>query len=83
MEWISVKERVPPLDEPFLGYDPKKEKMERIYVLIYKPKVEYIGEFKYLSRDECYLEASGEGYFNWEPTHWMPLPLFPKDNNEQ
>ena len=29
--------------------------------------------------EEHYLEASGEGYFRWNPTHWMPLPTKPKE----
>jgi len=74
-EWISVKEKLPPQDgSPFLGYDPNAEKTGKIYVLIYIPKKKFSER---LSLEECYREASGESYFTWEPTHWMPLPEAP------
>lgn len=81
MEWISVKDRLPPQDgSPFLGYDAEKEDTGKIYVLIYVPAKKYPpGEFEKLSYEEHYLEASGEGYFTWNPTHWMPLPQPPKE----
>jgi hypothetical protein len=82
MEWISVKNRLPPQDgKPFIGFDPKKEDNGKIYVLIFvKGKIYPPGEFESLSYEDHYLEASGETYFKWEPTQWMPLPEKPKDN---
>lgn len=80
MDWISVKDKEPPKDgTPFLGYDHDAEDYGKIYVLIYVPALEFSGEFSGLNRKECYQEASGEGYFTWNPTHWMPLPEPPKD----
>lgn len=82
MEWISIKDNLPPHDgTPFLGYDPTTEDIGKIYVLIYVPEKKYTGEFEKLSSEECYMEASGEGYFTWKPTHWMPLPEPPKETN--
>jgi len=79
MEWISLKDKLPPQDgTSFLGYDPDADDPGKIYVLIYVPEKKYPpGEFERLSYDAHYLEASGEGYFKWEPTHWMPLPSIP------
>ncbi len=81
MEWISVKDISPPHDgSPFLAFDPEKEDDGKIYVLIYVKEFIYPpGEFQRLSRKACYQEASGECYFTWNPTHWMPLPSPPKE----
>ena len=31
---------------------------------------------------EAWIEASGEEYDTFYPTHWMPLPLAPKKGDE-
>lgn len=73
MEWISIKNRLPPQDgTPFLCYDPKqKTNFEDgcIYVVRYRCASKYL--------EERYIEAGGEGYHEWEPTYWMPLPKVP------
>lgn len=76
MQWINIKDKLPPHDgKPFLGFDPLQEEIGRIYVLIYVPEFKYPeGNYSLLSHEAYYQEASGEGYFKWEPTHWMPLP---------
>jgi len=81
MKWISVKDQVPPQDgSPFLGYDASKENNGKIYVLVFvKEKLYPPGAFEKLSYDDHYLEASGESYFRWEPSHWMQLPQPPGD----
>ena len=83
MTWIDIKDKLPPQNgTPFLGYDPSAEDAGKIYVLIYAPGKKFpTGSFEYLSYKERYLEASGEGYFTWNPTHWMPLPSPPKNPN--
>lgn len=74
-EWISVKDQPPPKDgTPFLCYDPKQVdnfKDACIYVVRYKKETDY--------SDAGYIEAGGEGYFAWEPTHWMPRPKPPME----
>ncbi len=78
LEWVSVKDKVPPQDgRSFLGFDP--ENNEKIYVLVWDPPIKYTGELERCSREGCYREASGECYFHWIPTHWMPLPSPPKE----
>lgn len=81
MKWISVKEKLPPHDgSAFLGFDPDKEEGEKIYVLIYIPEKKYSKALygRFWIQEEYYQEASGEGYFTWKITHWMPLPSPPK-----
>lgn len=75
MEWISVKDRLPPEDgTPFLCYDPNQIDnfpLACIYVVHYENETSYT--------KAGYIETGGECYFKWEPTHWMPLPQPPKD----
>lgn len=72
MDWISIKVKTPPRDgSPFLAYCPDQDDVSKIYVLIYKPATSW--------RKEGYIEAGGECWFNFVPTHWMTLPTPPKD----
>jgi hypothetical protein len=70
MEWISIKEKEPPKDgTPFLCYDPNQENnfpKASIYVVCFEEETTY--------SKAGYIEAGGECYFFWDPTHWMPLP---------
>lgn len=81
MEWIRLEDQLPPRDgSPFLGYSPEADELSKIYVLVYVASKIYKGEFSRLSHDSFYREAGGECYFTFIPTHWMPLPVPPKDN---
>jgi len=77
MEWKTI-DTAPKDGTPFLGFDPTHTEA-KIYVLSYDPGVSYIGELESCSHDACYREYAGETYFQWNPTHWMPLPAPPKD----
>ena len=69
--WINVKEKLPPQDgTPFLGYDASKDNFGKIYVLVFEESRTYAQ----VTYDAQYVEASGEGYSQWNPTHWMPMP---------
>ncbi len=75
MAWISFKNQEPPKDgSHILCYDPTHDEA-KIYVVKYEPpfKWAYSNEI----RPEKWEEAAGEGYFEWNPTHWMPLPDAP------
>jgi hypothetical protein len=80
MNWIKVEDQEPPKDgSPFLCYDPNADEFGKIYVVLYDPGFIYTDpEFERCSRKHCYREASGECYFTWNPTYWMPLPKPPK-----
>lgn len=76
MNWVSVKDQEPPKDgTPFLCYDPSQVNNfpeATIYVVVYHEKETGFYE-------KGYIEAGGECYFSWEPTHWMPLPEPPEE----
>lgn len=70
-EWVCVKDKLPPRDgTPFLCFDPWQAPLAKIYVVRF--------EENYAQSAEHYKEAGGEEYFQWKPTHWMPLPSLPK-----
>lgn len=77
MEWISFKDQEPPKDGThILCYDPTHDEA-KIYVVKYvAPHTLFYNQ---QTITEKWEEASGEGYFAWEPTHWMPLPEEPKE----
>lgn len=74
-EWINIKDEFPPNDgTPFLCYDPKQvNNFDKacIYVVCFKKETVFY--------KAGFIEAGGECYFEWEPTHWMPLPSPPKE----
>lgn len=78
MEWINLKETLPPQDgTPFLGFDNNVENEEKIYVLVFEPARRNSRISKDSITEEFYREAGGDRYFIYQPTHWMPLPAPP------
>ncbi len=72
-KWNDINQVLPPHDgTPFLGYDPKQSN-NFTNALIYVLRFEAATNFS----DEGYIEAGGECYFKWQPTHWMTLPKSP------
>lgn len=83
-EWISVKERLPENDETVHFF--KRDNLTLTTVLAYVPKVgtELRNRLKI---DKCGIAAFDEFVTDgwvWsagrEPTHWMPLPEPPKED---
>jgi len=58
-------------------------------ILIWPAKSSFYGDdtISYIVRWQdwkgCWIEASGEEYDTFYPTHWMPLPAPPKMENEK
>lgn len=63
-EWISVEERLPPSE----GYWKAKR------YLIYADSVHILAYYL----DEKWVSDCDGFYHTYNPTHWMPLPVFPR-----
>ena len=72
MKWISVKERLPEHDQSVLYRLLIKTKNGQSYKLDYG---EWDAERKMFYGE--YFDYRDEGF---TPTHWMPLPEAPKEN---
>lgn len=81
MEWISVKEKLPEFDRPVLCFDPIHSEAKIYVVKLEKENFYEIDNCK-LGHSQHWIEAAGESYFTWNPSHWMPLPNPPNDENE-
>jgi len=73
MEWISVKDRLPPQNVYVLcAHFDHREKVKMFFIEI----AERIGEFWYEGKGGDEITQGGKyGYV----THWMPLPDAPKE----
>lgn len=46
-------------------------------ILVYEPNFEHAAIYVCKYDDPVWIEAGGECYATWQPTHWMPLPKAP------
>jgi hypothetical protein len=67
MEWISVKDQLPEIDQKVLVWNIKFPDPEFLDIGYYDPDS---------CPDTCWR---CEEYMSIEPTHWMPLPEPPED----
>ncbi len=77
-EWISVKDRMPDVEESVIAYS---KTVDRVFVgyydLEYSFRTDSIEPMWYLDG------ARGRSYaFTAKVTHWMPLPELPKEARE-
>ena len=78
MEWISVKDKLPDFGIHVLCFDPYHTE-ENIYVVKLEKENFYEIDKCKLGHPQHWIEAAGETYFTWNPTHWMPLPKPPEN----
>ena len=78
-EWISVKDRLPKLEESVLVYGVgrtdgyrNKHTIEISYRYLYRSHWQ-------LSEEEVWAEPWDYFFVNYKITHWMPLPEPPKE----
>lgn len=68
MKWISVKDKIPDNNKKVLGFD-----CSRIYICFRKEESEYNEHWAICDEDCSCVGCTGA------ITHWMPLPLPPKN----
>lgn len=73
-EWISVKERLPELEEGVLVTDGEEVAIARRWFLDRDPSGIHWSSYQPCSSPEC------DFGFNDGITHWMPLPPPPKED---
>lgn len=77
MNWISVAERMPEVNDTCLIYGPE----EGMYMAYLTDKNEHGRNTARKHKDrwpiELEWEVVGRSVFMWNITHWMPLPLTP------
>lgn len=74
MEWISIKDRLPPYEEWVLLYCINEEQFPP------DPQI-FVGRSGQYGEEDEYQSAHGDGYVRSGTiiTHWMPLPEPPEE----
>ncbi len=79
-EWISVRERLPELNERVLGFEKNTVNKNMVYTCDTVIEVCHRAHMCYGGWINDAGFSIGERPFDVEVTHWMPLPDGPKDN---
>ncbi len=78
MKWISVKDQLPNKDGVYLIYVCCQDSYGHEKMISYIDTAPF-----YNSQFHCHSECCKEEEpLEPQPTHWMPLPDYPKDSNE-
>jgi hypothetical protein len=77
MKWIKCEDQLPEFNKQILCFDPSHSE-SKIYVVKLEKEDFYQVDKCKLGNPQQWIEAAGESYFTWEPTHWMPLPNAPE-----
>lgn len=79
-QWISVKDRLPEIDEAVLAY--ARGKNDPIYKIVIASMSDR-NMFDYRLKTKPYWREPWQFFDTmYEITHWMPLPEPPKDGDE-
>ncbi len=76
-EWIKCSDRLPEFNIQVLCFDPNHTEAKIYVVKLEKENFYELDKCK-LGHAQRWIEASGESYFTWKPTHWMSLPALPE-----
>ncbi len=77
MEWIRFKDVEPEKNgNPFLCWNIYEDDFPKVCI-----RITHVDKQTGVSTEGYYETAGGSCCFYWEPTHWMPLPLPPKNSD--
>lgn len=78
-EWISVKERLPEINERVLVLEKNTENENMVYTCDTTIEVCYRADMCVGGWIDDAGFALGERFYDVEVTHWMPLPEIPEE----